>query len=69
MTEFFKKLYQAGDFWGGFAAMLVAAWEIIAGCRFICGENGKNGFLFNRAFGMAINERDICLLLVQTKHS
>lgn len=24
MTEFFKKLYQAGDFWGGFAAMLVA---------------------------------------------
>ena len=24
MTDFFKKLYQAGDFWGGFAAMLVA---------------------------------------------
>ena len=24
MTDFFKKLYQAGDFWGGFAATLVA---------------------------------------------
>lgn len=24
MADFFKKLYQAGDFWGGFAAMLVA---------------------------------------------
>ena len=24
MTDFLKKLYQAGDFWGGFAAMLVA---------------------------------------------
>ena len=24
MTDFFKKIYQAGDFWGGFAAMLVA---------------------------------------------
>ena len=24
MTDFFKKLYQAGDFWGGFAAVLVA---------------------------------------------
>ena len=24
MTELFKKLYQSGDFWGGFAAMLVA---------------------------------------------